>query len=239
MQFPILEGAFNKQRALGNDLLGNGLYPGYYEPNASESAQSPPRDASGWTDTQLIITKQLNVDGTDGASIGIFANGPTPLYGNDSASVRDDGYERMVFDVSSSLDGRPSVGVTFSLVADEQTQAAGWTIDDVIFKDGTLPDYDACGGCVQAPSFAGASSATDNNRCGADGVTVSWHQATSWGSGGGGSYAVYRDTVPDFVPSEESLVPEKPIISVGQVSGDLAHPNCMWRGRDARDVDAA
>lgn len=203
---PDPAGAFNNQRALGNDLSGQGLYPGDYEPGATESARSPAQDASGWSNTELIFTKSLNVAAGDNVSVSVFTAGSTPLYGNDGNPVWDEAYERWRFDVADVVDGRPAAGVVFGLVADGQDQAAGWTIDDVIFKDGTLPDYGSCGGCTLAPSFAGAAGAADNDACAASGVTVSWEPAASWGSGGGGSYAVYRDTVPDFVPGADNRI---------------------------------
>ncbi len=84
--------------------------------------------------------------------------------------------------------------------------ASGWNVDDVILKDGTLPDYAACGGCATAPAFSGAGAALDDDACAAGGVTVTWEPAVSWGTGGGGSYAVYRGLAPDFVPSGANLV---------------------------------
>jgi fibronectin type 3 domain-containing protein len=46
----------------------------------------------------------------------------------------------------------------------------------------------------------------DNDACGAGGVTVSWERAVSWGTGGSGTYALYRDSVPGFTPSGANLV---------------------------------
>ncbi|UCF68722.1 MAG: S8 family serine peptidase [Acidobacteriota bacterium] len=198
--------AYNNVMSLGNDLSGRGDYPGDYEPNASESAQSPPQDATDWSHTELIVHKQLNVHADDSATIVAYTDGTTPLYGNESTTISDSGFERLRFDIAKFIDGRPSVGVAFGLVADGQTQASGWNIDDVIFKDGTLPDYDVCGGCGQPPSFGGATAATDNDACAADGVTVSWNRAVSWGTGSDGTYALYRDTSSGFTPSAANRI---------------------------------
>lgn len=59
---------------------------------------------------------------------------------------------------------------------------------------------------MASPSFAGVTSALDNDACGTTGVTVSWPAAVSWGSGGTGTYALYRDTSSDFTPSSGNLV---------------------------------
>ncbi len=101
-------------------------------------------------------------------------------------------------DVRSAVDGKPSVQIEFRQKSDGAGNFSGWNVDEIIFKDGALPDYGACGGCGAAPSFAGASGAVDTDACGAGGVTVSWQRSAAWGSGAGGSYAVYRGPAPGF-----------------------------------------
>lgn len=46
-----------------------------------------------------------------------------------------------------------------------------------------------------------ADHAQDVNACADTGVSLTWQPATAWGSGGAGTYAVYRDTAPNFTPS--------------------------------------
>ena len=50
---------------------------------------------------------------------------------------------------------------------------AGWNVDALVLRDGSLPDSGACGGCAGAPTFAGLTSATDNDPCADSGVTNS------------------------------------------------------------------
>lgn len=61
-------------------------FAGDYEPDASNSAQSSTLDATTWDNTQLVVTRHLNVQGDDTATIAVFTNGTTPVYGNDGAS---------------------------------------------------------------------------------------------------------------------------------------------------------
>lgn len=56
------------------------------------------------------------------------------------------------------------------------------------------------------PSFAGLTSAYDSDPCADTGVSLGWKAPVAWGSGDSGTYAVYRDTVPDFTPSPSNLV---------------------------------
>ncbi len=120
--------------------------------------------------------------------------------------VNDSGWGYYTFDMAQFVDGAPSVRFEFAQTADESGQYSGWTVDDFIIKDGSLPDYGACSTCGGQPSFTGATSAIDNDACGADGVTVSWDDVVAWGTGGGGTFAVYRGETPDFVPGSSNLV---------------------------------
>jgi hypothetical protein len=198
-------GAYNNLGVLGHDLSGQGGYGGDYEPGIAEAAYSPSLDATSWTNTKLVFSRRLNTHAGDEASIILWVGVGRPFYNSDG-TVSESSFGVHSSDVGLAVDGQPSVQLQFRQSADESTQYSGWNIDDIIFKDGTLPDFAACRNCSAGPSFAGAISAVDNDACGQAGVTVSWSQPVSWGSGESGSFAVYRDTIPGFTPSGSNLV---------------------------------
>ncbi|MBD3868529.1 MAG: hypothetical protein IFK94_10440 [Acidobacteria bacterium] len=197
--------AFNNAGILGHDLSGQGAYGGDYEPDTSESASSPTLDATSWTNTRLILTRRLNVHTTDTASMWLWTDSGRPLFLSDG-TMNESSYQVQVLDIPQQVDGKPAIRLEFKQQADGATQYSGWNVDDLIFKDGSLPDNGVCADCSGNPSFAGIVSAMDNNACGLDGVTVSWNPAFSWGSGSGGTYAVYRDMAPGFAPSPANQV---------------------------------
>ncbi len=210
---PDPPGAYNHDFALGHDLSGLGARPGDYEHAVLEAASSPDLDARGWTDTRLLLYRQLNVRGDDQSEIlFVIRNQEHPVYSSAGQQISQSGYAFQAWDVGPIVDGERSVTLAFLQRSDPQGPffddgvASGWNVDDVILKDGTLPDYAACGGCATAPAFSGAGAALDDDACAAGGVTVTWEPAVSWGTGGGGSYAVYRGLAPDFVPSGANLV---------------------------------
>ncbi|RMG47334.1 MAG: hypothetical protein D6718_03835 [Acidobacteria bacterium] len=213
---PDPSAAYNNAAVLGNDLTGLGDNPGDYEMFADETATMPTQDASSWTNTKLLLYRHLNVDSADTASISVVAGGETEVFSNAGSAITDSDYSLMTLDLSAQMDGKPQAALRFRLTAGNHSvlpngsiingEYSGWNIDDVILKDGSLPDYAACGGCGQAPAFRGATSAVDNDACGASGVTVTWDPALSWGTGNGGTYAVYRDTSPGFTPGPGNLI---------------------------------
>jgi len=199
--------AYNDHNLLGHDLSGQGFYGGDYEPATSENASSPEWDASSWTDTELILYRRLNAGAGDPASLYLFTDGVgRPLFNTAGALYTENSFQKVELPIAQFVDGAKKVRLEFRQAANSSGQYSGWNVDDVIFKDSTLPDYDACMDCGAAPEFAGAASAADNDACGASGVTVSWNPAAAWGSGRAGSFAVYRDTVPGFTPSGANLV---------------------------------
>jgi len=194
--------AYNNETVLGHDLTGLGAYPGDYEPGTNETARSPHNDASTWTNTKLIYYRYLNNGTDDNGSLWLWTNGVgRPVFLDQSDSNTANSFEKIVLDISPFADGAGDVFLEFKQTSGTSGQYSGWNIDDLIFKDGSLPDYASCGGCGQSPSFAGAVSAMDNNACGADGVTISWKRAAAWGTGQTGTYSVYRDITPGFTPS--------------------------------------
>ena len=200
------DSAYNNGGVLGEDLTGLGTNQGGYEPFASEIARSPILDGTNWTSTKVLFYRRLRVHRTDDASLWVFAGPGWPLYRNDGTTVTESSFSFQEADIASLVDGNPLVRFEFRMRADAANEDGGWTIDDFIVKDGSLPDYAGCSDCGTPPAFAGATSASDNDACGASGVTVSWDAAVSWGTGNGGTYNVYRGETPDFVPSAATLI---------------------------------
>jgi len=204
--------AYAGTTVLGHDLTGLGAHPGDYEGggNVTTRATSPPIDASGLVDAELTFRQWLNVGGGAISRVEVQdGNGWTTVWTSDSIQGETaSSWTQRTFDVTPYAAGDAQFRVRFSQTSGYQTSAsrAGWNVDRFIVRDGTQPPYAACGGCAGAPSFAGATSATDNDACGAGGVTVSWRPAAAWGSGGGGTYAVYRDVAPGFAPSAANRV---------------------------------
>jgi hypothetical protein len=190
--------AYNNRKALGHDQTGRGANPGRYEPSLTEKARMPAQNATTWTQTKLLLHRHLASGAGDDASIWIFVPAGLPLFRTDNVQTIDRSWQVQTWDVSSQVDGKPSVLLEFQQKSNASDNYAGWTVDEIIFKDGSKPDYGPCGNCGSAPTFAGATSAVDNNACGATGVTVSWDAAPAWGTGGGGTYSVYRGTAPGF-----------------------------------------
>ncbi len=190
--------AYNNGSVLGQDLTGRGAAPGDYEKGSSDKAISPPQNATTWRNTQLVVHRQLNAGLGDEAGIYLCINGPCyTIYRSALTAVFDGGWSRQEYDVSGLVDGKSGIRIEFRQGALGGT-GAGWTVDDVMLKNGALPDYGACGGCGQGPSFAGATAAVDDDACAAGGVTVSWRPAVAWGTGTTGTYAVYRGPAPGF-----------------------------------------
>jgi hypothetical protein len=191
---------------IGTDLSGQGSYPGDYEPNTSTSAMMPILDASDFTNSKLIIRRKLGVENDDNSSIRINKGFWVTIWANHSQTINEVDYTYQSYDISENADGDPSLQLAFSMVSDATTQYAGWTLDEVIIKDGSLPDYEACSGCSGAPSFSGLAIAQDIDACASGGIHLSWEPAAAWGTGSGGTYAVYRSTAPGFEPGPTNLI---------------------------------
>lgn len=198
--------AYNNTSLLGHDLSGQGSFGGDYEASIVESAESPHLDATTWSNTKLLFYRRLASGAGDEASLWLWAGPGRNLYSSAGALVQDGSFQVQSFDIGPLVDGRPSIWIEFRQESDGAGQYSGWNVDDVIFKDGTLPDYGPCGGCSVAPAFAGATSADDDDACAAGSVTVGWDRAVAWGSGGDGSFDIYRDLSEGFSPSASNLV---------------------------------
>ncbi len=210
---PDPSAAYNNARAMGDDLTGLGAHQGDYEHSVTEDATSQTLNAGTWSDTKLLLYRQLNVMRDDLAKIVIMRrNKENEVYSSGNVAITQSDYAIATYDVSNLVDGQNSIKVRFKIISDPYNAflddgiASGWNIDDVILKDGSQPDYGPCGSCGTPPSFNGAKSAVDNDACGADGVTISWEQAVSWGTGGSGTYTIYRDAIADFIPSPANRI---------------------------------
>jgi fibronectin type 3 domain-containing protein len=143
----------------------------------------------------------LNNGAGDEATMWVYSDGVgRPIFRTDGGSTSSSSFERIELDLAQFADGASEVRIEFKQASDLSGNYSGWNVDDFIFKDGTQPDYGACGDCGTAPSFAGAAAASDNDACGSTGVTVSYEKAVAWGTGTSGTYSIYRDTVPGFSP---------------------------------------
>ncbi len=199
--------AYNNTKVLGHDLTGLGANVGNYEPNINnQAARTPTLNASSWVNTKLLFYRKLNVELNDDASLWIFTPQGLPVYRSLTTTVADPDWTLQTFDLTTAADGKAAVYFEFRQKSNATDQRGGWNVDDFILKDGSKPDYGPCGGCGSPPSFAGANSAIDNNACAANGVTVDWSAAVSWGTGGSGSYSIYRSTTSGFVPSNSNRV---------------------------------
>ena len=103
----------------------------------------------------MFFDRKLSVGASDNAEVLVWTFQGRTLYRNDGQLVNDADYVYDSWELGPLVDGSPQVYVQFRGEADGNSNYSGWTIDDVIFKDGSLPDYAACGGCASSPSFAG------------------------------------------------------------------------------------
>jgi hypothetical protein len=202
--------AFFGTNVLGHDLSGQGDEPGNYERGSEEHATSPAIDASALANAELKFRRWLNVGGSGIAYVQVTDTGGVwnTIWTSPSASgITDSAWVEQTLDVSPQADGNADFRVRFLQKSGFQNSSdAGWNVDRVILRDASYPDFGACGGCDGAPTFAGLISAADDDPCADSGITLTWSRAPAWGTGSGGSYAVYRDTQPDFVPGPASLL---------------------------------
>jgi len=148
--------AYNNGKVLGHDLTGLGVSAGDYEPGRTEKARSPAQNATAWHNTKLLLYRQLNTGNGDEASLWLFAGPGLPLYRSTGAVLESD-WSLVTFDVASQVDGKTGVALEFSQKSDASGQYSGWNVDEIVFKDGSRPDYGPCGGCAGPPPSAGSS----------------------------------------------------------------------------------
>jgi len=201
--------AFEGTKVLGQDLSGLGAHPGDYENGTTFRAISPLINATSLTGALLKFRRNLHVGGTAISSIEVRKNGTWNSVWNSPApfGVNDASWSLQTVDISAFADANNQLQIAFKQTGGLVSSIrSGWNVDRFVVKSASQPDYTACGGCGAAPSFAGATGAVDLSGCGDTGIQVSWQGAPSWGSGGGGTYVVYRDVSPAFVPSAANRI---------------------------------
>jgi fibronectin type 3 domain-containing protein len=199
------QSAFDGTQVLGHDLTGLGSFPGNYE-NNDESATSPIFDLSALSQVELKFRRWLNTNFGWTASIEVNNGGGWNEVWSGSAGQSS--WSLQTVDITSDAAGQSAVQIRYR---QRRTigfggNAAGWNVDRFIVRDATQSEYLSCGLCGGAPAFGGLLQADDVDPCGDSGVSLSWDAAPSWGTGNGGTYAVYRDTDPAFVPGPGNLV---------------------------------
>jgi hypothetical protein len=204
--------AFSGARVLGHDLTGLGLRPGDYEKSVIQRAISPVFSTAGRTGTQINFRRWLNVASYATAAVDVRIGGgawqEVWKYNSSFFGLRESAWGQQVIDISSIADGKSSVQIAFRMQATSQnTSASSWNVDRFVVREAAAPQGEACGACGGAPSFAGIVSAADSDPCSAAGsVNLAWDPAPAWGTGNGGTYSVYRDTVPSFTPSAANRI---------------------------------
>jgi hypothetical protein len=193
-------------QVLGQDLSGLGANPGDYEFNTTYSATSPVIDASSLSNVELRFERWLNYNGIGSVALYVKdAGGFWRSVWNSSSGLTESSWVERSYDVTSWAAGNPTLQIRFEQTA-RYARDAGWNVDRLMVRDGSLPLHGSCGGCGGAPTFAGVVSAADLDPCQDSGVLVSWAAAPAWGTGSSGTYSVYRDTAPGFTPSAVNLV---------------------------------
>ncbi len=204
--------AFAGTKVLGEDLTGLGTKPGDYEPHVDERVVSPVINATALTGGQLKFRRWLNqgvgsiayVEVKQGTAWKtVFTHNQTP-----ADPINDTSWVLQTVDISQYADHNGSLQIAFRLWAGpgSTNNASGWNIDRFVIHSGGTPDFDSCGSCGGAPTFGGLTAVVDNDACANNGVTISWKEAPSWGTGHPGTFTVYRDTVPNFTPSASNRV---------------------------------
>jgi hypothetical protein len=199
--------AFAGSKVLGVDLTGQGAHPGDYEPGASWRATSPSIDTTGFTNVELKFRRWLNVGGDASALIFVQRDSFVfpPFWSTSNASEAS--WSLQTLGLSGAADNASSVRIIFEQRGGSGPGTrSGWNLDRVVLRTAASPEFDVCGGCGGAPTFAGLQSAADANPCGDTGVTLLWNAAPAWGTGHAGSYSIYRDTTPNFAPSAANRI---------------------------------
>lgn len=202
--------AFEGTKVLGQDLTGLGAWPGDYELSTNFRSISPVINGSSLTGAQLKFRRWLNVVGSGIAFVEVRKNGVwnTVWTSPTAVGVSDAAWSLQTVDIAAHADGNSQLQIAFRVFAGPggSSHASSWNVDRFVVKGSSQPDYDACGGCAGAPTFAGLETATDVSGCADSGVALSWKAAPSWGTGRVGTYAVFRSTDPLFVPSASNRI---------------------------------
>lgn len=203
--------AFQGAKVLGYDLTGKGTYKGDYEPGLSafQYAVSQAINASALTHGRLYLQAWLNCSRNSNATIDVLSKEgtwkniyKTCTYFSETA----DRWSRLDLDISSYADGNSNLRLRLGQKSVAGDHKAGWNVDDLYIRDSSLPDFDACRNCAGSPSFGGLLHAEDVDPCAPGAIRLSWSAASAWGTGGTGTYIVYRDTTPNFTPGPGNLL---------------------------------
>lgn len=192
--------AFSGSGVLGINLTNGGDYG----PGGINSAQSPPINTTGMSNLELIIKRKLGLATGDSAAAQVV-NFFTQTIWLETTPLDDGDWVEERYSIPAA-DNQAAVRIGFQLTPDANDESYGWNIDEIIVKDSTQPDYIVCGDCSGAPSFAGLASAIDTQPCGASGINLTWPIAASWGTGGTGSYDIYRGDSASFIPGPGNLI---------------------------------
>ncbi|HEX6853172.1 MAG TPA: hypothetical protein VF139_17385, partial [Candidatus Polarisedimenticolaceae bacterium] len=197
--------AFQGTRVLGLDLSGLGAKPGDYEINTTTRAVSPVINASSLANGQLKFRRWLNVGGGAVAYVEVRKNNAWNAVWNSSGAtgLTESAWSLQSVDIGAFADANNQLQIAFRVTSgfSQTSNRAGWNVDRFVVKSANQPDFDVCGGCGGAPTFAGLDAATDVGGCADTGIRLSWKAAPAWGTGAAGTYSVYRSTDPAFVPS--------------------------------------
>lgn len=198
------DAAFSGAKVAGEDLTGLGNKPGLYE--TSEILYSPTIDASAASNLELSFRRYLGVSSFHTASVKVRTPAVTTVW-ESADSLEDSTWQWPHYDISSWADGQPSLRISFETdVPNSLFNRFGWNIDEVIIRDATFPEFEACDDCSGTPTFRGLAGATDAQACAAGGVTLNWEEAPAWGTGANGAYDIYRSKNPGFTPSAGNRV---------------------------------
>ncbi|MDH3627386.1 MAG: hypothetical protein OES25_06985 [Acidobacteriota bacterium] len=197
--------AVEGMQVLGQDLSGQGANSGDYEFNTTRSATSPVIDASAWTDVELRFDRWLNSASVSWAYLYVKDSGGSWFtVWSDTNGHSDVAWTEASYDISAWAAGNPTLQIRFLQNARFAT-ASGWNVDRLVLRDTSVSQFGACGGCAGTPTFAGLVSALDSDPCDS-GIDLTWSAAPAWGTGGTGTYAVYRGLTQGFTPSGANLV---------------------------------
>lgn len=207
---PDPSSAYAGTKVLGHDLTGLGTKPGDYPLGVTEYVTSPTINASALTNGKLYFKRWLNCGRLSQAGVDVYSKSEARWVAvwtsNNWFGESAYSWEDQEIDISKYADKNATLKIRFRQRGATGDSRSGWNIDELMIRDSSLPDFDVCGACGGTPTFGGLAEAVDANPCGAGGVNLKWHEASAWGTGHKGSYAVYRDTVPNFTPSAANLI---------------------------------
>ena len=203
--------AFSGTKVLGHDLTGIGARPGDYEQSTTERTTSPVIDATGKSGVEIKFRRWLNFNRNATATVEVSVNNGAWQEVWRSANSFN-GTQETVWSLQTiavpQANNQSNVRISYKMAGGSYTVgASGWNVDRFVMRLAADPQDELCGGCGSPPSFAGLASAVDADVCStAGGVVLSWEAAPAWGTGGSGTYSIYRDTVANFAPTAANRI---------------------------------